>query len=183
MTDAAPSTVPTLTTARLVLRPIRHRDGDALHAALSDPETMTYWSSGPRTSVEQSRTYVARNVEGLGSQCFAITLPDAIDDALGWVILMDRQPRIGELGYILRPDAVGRGFAREAVSAVIDHAFGTRNMRRVWADTDPDNARSVRLLEALGFQREGHLRGRWETHLGVRDSLIYGLMTDDPRPR
>ena len=180
-----PRPVPTLRTARLVLRPIRATDGDALHAALSDPGTMTYWSSGPHETVAQSRAYVLRNVEASEAgeaQCFAITRTGAVDDALGWVILMDRRPGIAELGYVLRPDATGVGSAREAVRAVVEHGFTTRDLRRIWADTDPDNEPSKRLLEALGFRLEGHLRARWETHLGVRDSLIYGLLASDPRP-
>ena len=45
-----------------------------------------------------------------------------------------------------------------------------------FADTDPENSGSIALLERLGFQYEGRLRGEWETHIGVRDSLIFGLL-------
>ena len=47
------------------------------------------------------------------------------------------------------------------------------------ADTDPDNVGSIKLLEKLGFQKEGHLRSEWETHIGVRDSLIFGLLREE----
>ena len=49
-------------------------------------------------------------------------------------------------------------------------------MGKAVADTDPDNIGSNRLLERLGFKLEGHLRAEWETHIGVRDSLIWGLL-------
>jgi RimJ/RimL family protein N-acetyltransferase len=51
----------------------------------------------------------------------------------------------------------------------------------VFADTDPENAASIALLERLGFRREGLLRGEWETHIGVRDSVILGLLRDEWR--
>ena len=51
--------------------------------------------------------------------------------------------------------------------------------RRVMADTDPDNVASIRLLEKLGFQKEGRLRGEWEIHIGIRDSLIFGLLREE----
>ena len=51
--------------------------------------------------------------------------------------------------------------------------------RRVFADTDPENAASNRLLETLGFRREGLLRAEWETHIGVRDSVIWGLLREE----
>lgn len=53
---------------------------------------------------------------------------------------------------------------------------------RIFADVDPDNLASIRTFEQLGFRHEGVLRGNWETHIGVRDSVILGLLRSDPRP-
>ena len=88
---------------------------------------------------------------------------------------------IGRLGFTGR----GEGIAAEAVAAVIDQIFA-EGQRRVFADTDPENVQSRGLLERLGFKLEGHLRAEWETHIGVRDSLIWGLLEDEwkaARPR
>ncbi|MHA4837080.1 GNAT family N-acetyltransferase [Sphingopyxis sp. MSC1_008] len=169
---------PTLTTARLVLRQLREDDAAALFPVLSDPEVMIWWSSGPHASPAETAAYVKGNAaEGQGYLCWAITAGD--DAALGWVILIDGKPDVKEIGYILRRDQWGTGIAREAVTRVIDHGFGEMGLRRIFADTDPENPGSIGLLERLGFQREGRLRGEWETHIGVRDSLIYGLLRDD----
>lgn len=165
-----------LRTGRLILRPIRRDDAESLLPALTDPDNMRLWSSGPLATVEEVRDYLAWNIHGEGVECFAAARHDAPDDALGWVILMDRKPDVAEIGYMFRPDAQGQGIAREAAAAVIRHGFESRKLRRIWADTDPDNTASIRLLESLGFVREGHLRGEWETHIGVRDSLIFGLL-------
>lgn len=168
-----------LRTPRLHLRPLAVSDAPALHGGLSDPETMRWWSRGPHTSLEETLVAVRRNASRNDVQSVAITLRDAPEDALGWVILMDRKPGVLELGYFLRPDAQGRGLAREAVGAMVGHAFMTRGVRRVFADTDPDNVASRRLLEALGFTLEGRLRARWETHIGVCDSVIYGMLAGE----
>ncbi|HEV2599973.1 GNAT family N-acetyltransferase [Sphingopyxis sp.] len=166
---------PTLTTARLVLRQLREDDAPALFPVLSDPEVMTWWSSGPHTSLAETADYVKGNAaEGQGYHCWAITAGD--DVALGWVILIDGKPQVKEIGYILHRDHWGTGIAREAVARVIDHGFDDLGLRRIFADTDPENPGSIGLLERLGFQREGRLRGEWETHIGVRDSLIFGLL-------
>lgn len=166
---------PTLTTARLVLRQLREEDAAALFPVLSDPEVMVWWSSGPHTSLAETADYVKGNAsEGQGYHCWAITAGD--DVALGWVILIDGKPQVKEIGYILHRDHWGTGIAREAVARVIDHGFDDLGLRRIFADTDPENGGSIALLERLGFQREGRLRGEWETHIGVRDSLIFGLL-------
>jgi ribosomal-protein-alanine N-acetyltransferase len=167
--------LPTLTTPRLVLRQIRPDDAPALFPVLSDPEVMQWWSSGPHRSLTETADYVASNAaEGEGYACWAITLRD--DVAIGWVILIDGKPAVKEIGYILHRDYWRGGIAREAVACVIDYGFVELKLRRIFADTDPENRGSITLLERLGFQYEGRLRGEWETHIGVRDSLIFGLL-------
>ena len=169
--------LPTLRTARLVLRPLVEADAEAMHIALSDVELMRWWSSAPHADLAETRAYVAANAAQTQWLTWAITVDGG--EALGWVVLGEYREGIRELGYILRRSAWGQGFAREAVSAVIDHGFGAMGLRRICADVDPNNPGSVRLLRALGFQQEGYLRQEWETHNGVSDSLIFGLLRDE----
>jgi [ribosomal protein S5]-alanine N-acetyltransferase len=126
----------------------------------------------------ETLAYVRKNAEASERwRCWAITMD--VDVAIGWVILIEKRTGVQELGYILRRDHWGRGIAREAVSAVVQYGFATLGLRRIFADTDPDNLGSIALLKSLGFRQEGHLRGEWETHIGVRDSLIFGLLADE----
>ena len=172
---------PSLTTDRLRLRGLAIDDADALFPALSDAELMTWWSSAPHKNVAETRAYFAPRIDRDGWRCWAITLRDD-DTAIGWVAAGEkRQGGVTEIGYLLSRDHWGRGIAAEAVSAVIDRLFA-EGQRRVFADTDPENAASLALLERLGFKREGYLRGEWETHIGVRDSVILGLLKDEWRP-
>jgi RimJ/RimL family protein N-acetyltransferase len=98
------------------------------------------------------------------------------DRALGTVSIMPRKPGVFEIGYIFARAAWGQGVAHESVACVIDHIFASMRARRIYADTDPDNSGSIALLERLGFVREGYLREEWETHIGVRDTALYGLL-------
>ena len=163
-----------LTTERLVLRAMAWEDCEAFLPALTDPETMKYWSRGPMQDLEEVREYLGWNIRGDGVESFVFAMHDTPQSALGWVVLMDRKNNTAETGYMLRPDCRGHGYAREATAAGSEHGFTTRGLRRIYADTDPDNAGSINLLESLGFQLEGRLRAAWETHIGVRDSLIFG---------
>lgn len=167
-----------LETARLILRKRTVADADALHASYADPQIMTYWSHAPHETIDQTRADFARSIDDPNWRAWAITLKGD-DRAIGMVAAGEkRQGGVTELGYIVARSHWGTGIAREAVSAVIDRLF-VEGQRRVFADADPDNAASRRLLERLGFKLEGVLRGEWETHLGVRDSTIYGLLRDE----
>lgn len=171
--------VPVYETERLILRPIRLDDAEALAPALMDEANMTWWSRGALGSVDAVREYLVWNVRGDALQCWAYARKETPDDALGWVILIDRTPGQAEIGYMQRPDAQGNGFALEAARKLLDHAFNVRKLRRVWGDADPDNAASIRLMETLGMAYEGRLKANWETHIGVRDSVIYGIIAPD----
>ena len=168
---------PTITTPRLVLRGWRGEDADALFPALSDPELTTWWSRAPYADVEELRADFAARDRG-GWRGWVITLTGD-DRAIGQVAAGEkRQGGVTEIGYFLAREAHGKGIAREAVSGLIDQLFA-EGQRRVFADTDPDNVRSIALLERLGFKLEGRLRNEWHTHIGVRDSLIYGLLAEE----
>ncbi len=171
-------TVPTLKTSRLVLRQLVVQDAVELFKTLSDDEVMRYWSSGPHQNLEETKSYISWNADAdADHKCWAITTDDEL--AMGWVILLPHHKGSFELGYILGREHWRQGYIAEASAAVLDYAFTELATRRVMADTDPDNVASIGLLEKLGFQKEGYLRGEWETHIGIRDSLIFGLLRDE----
>ncbi len=166
-----------LRTKRLVLRPLRADDARAMHVAMSDERAMTWWSSAPHKQLQETADYVAINADPNRYMTWAITLGD--DEALGWVVFINRREKVNEIGYILRRSHWGMGIGREAVSRVIEHGFDDLRLRKIIADTDPDNEASNKLLIDMGFEKEGYLRNEWETHLGVRDSILWGLLKDD----
>ncbi len=172
-----PTPTPTLTTARLTLRPRGAQDAAALFATMADPDAMRWWSHPPFASVDDLAAHFAERGDGPWRAWAILRTGEA--RAVGFVAAgPKRQGGVAEIGYLIARDATGQGIAREAVAAVIDRLFA-EGYRRVFADTDPDNKASIRLLERLGFTLEGRLRGEWQTHIGIRDSLIYGLLAEE----
>ena len=168
--------IPVIDTPRLRLRMRTAEDAAALFPSFADPGLMRYWSGAPHADVAETRALFAEPFDIW--RAWAITLRDD-DTAIGFVAVGEkRQGNVTELGYLLAREYWGGGIAREAVSAVIGQVFG-EGQRRVFADVDPDNAASRALLERLGFKLEGVLRAEWETHLGVRDTTIYGLLREE----
>lgn len=162
--------------ARIKLRPRRAQDAQALFPTMSDPEMMRYWARAPFASVAALHENFDPAQQS-GWRPLAITKKDD-DLALGFVTSHDSRKDVAEIGYLLARDAQGHGFAQEALGLLITHLF-TQGYRRVFADVDPDNTPSVKLLQKLGFTLEGRLRAEWETHIGVRDSFIFGLLVQE----
>ncbi len=172
---------PTLETERLILRQTRIDDSEALHGLYSDVAAMRWWSHAPHTTLEETRDTLAERLADPDGYAWSITLRGD-DRAIGTLAAREkRQREVAEIGYSLARAQWGKGYAREAVSRLLTHLFQHEKMRRVFADTDPDNTSSNGLLEKLGFTLEGRLRGEWDTHIGVRDSYIWGLLADEWR--
>lgn len=166
-------------TARLRIRPMTVGDAEAMHVIYGDEEAMRWWSHPPHSSLDETRAKLAKNTAATDWRAWAITLTGD-DTAIGQLAAHEkRQGRVIEIGYSLARTHWGKGYAREAVSRLLDLLFREEGNRRVFADTDPDNTGSNNLLESLGFIREGVLRGEWETHLGVRDSFIWGMLAEE----
>jgi ribosomal-protein-serine acetyltransferase len=104
---------------------------------------------------------------------------------LGIVSIEALQPmhRNGDLGYWLMPSVVGHGVMTEACTLVLDWAFHVCGTHRVRVAASTENARSLRVIERLGFQFEGIARhaefcaGRWLDH------RVYSMLATDARPR
>jgi len=169
---------PLLTTARLTLRQRTCDDAEALFQTMADPVAMRWWSRPPVATVADLRAYFGE--QHAYWRAWAVT-HTGDPRAIGFVSAGEkRQGGVTEIGYLIARELWGIGVAREAVAAVVAQLFA-EGQRRVFADVDPDNAGSIQLLERCGFQREGRLRSEWHTHIGVRDSLIFGLLAGEGR--
>ncbi|HEX8421021.1 MAG TPA: GNAT family protein [Sphingomonas sp.] len=164
-----------MTSPRLAMRPIRPDDAVALHEAYRDADLMRWWSCAPHASIADTEAYLAPRIDDAAWRSWTITLAGD-DRAIGTISTTQRRAGVAEIGYMLVRSAWGHGYAREAVSRLIDRLVGDERQRRIFADVDPDNAASLHLLDSLGFRREALLRDEWETHIGVRDSVILGLL-------
>lgn len=172
--------LPTLEAPRVRLRALTDRDIDALFAIFSDEVMMRFWSTLPMKERAEAERYLASIRSGFADQTLFQWGVERRDDGevLGTCTLFNfhRASRRAELGYCLRSPWWGKGYMGEALAALIDYAFGTLRLRRLEADVDPGNAASLRILERMGFTREGLLRERWDIGGQIGDTVFLGLL-------
>lgn len=174
--------LPTLESPRLRLRPYRQDDARAIYALYSDPVVTRYWSFPAWTRREQANEYLAARMALETPAVYAWALAEReCDRLIGTTTLfsLSGPHKRAEIGYSLLPARQGQGLATEALRTVLGHAFGPLGLERIEADVDPRNEASWRLLEKLGFHREGLLRNRWRVDGEVCDSFLYGLLRED----
>lgn len=169
-----------LDTARLRLRPLQAGDAESLFAIFSDPAVMRFMNSGPWPSIEKAHQMITRDLLALSEGEYVRLGIELEQDGrlIGICNLFhfDWQCRRCETGYCMGREHWGHGYMQEAMRALIEYGFGQLDLNRIEADTDPRNAGSVRMLERLGFVREGLLRERWIVEGEVSDSAFYGLL-------
>jgi len=177
---STPVSPPFLETSRLCLRGLRPGDEEAIYALLSD-ERVVRFMLFPEFTRERAHRFVARlqAPPGVGEppQLVLALTERASPAAIGLCGLVLRpQLEEAELWYLLQPALWGRGVVTEAVRALVGYGFGDLTLHRVWASCLPENPASARVLEKLGFRREGFLRQNLRIHGEWRDSYLYAVL-------
>jgi ribosomal-protein-alanine N-acetyltransferase len=179
-----PAPHPTLSTPRLRLRQFRAEDADAMHRCFTDAEAMRFWNHLVHTKRIETERAVRRCIDCTPSYYRFWAVADGkTDRCLGMVTYHHghiRNKRV-EIGYIIDPAHHRKGIATEAVSAMLDFCFGELGLHRVQAFTHPDNTASRKLVEKLGFRREGLLRDNLRVGDDWRDDVLYALLQTDRR--
>jgi RimJ/RimL family protein N-acetyltransferase len=172
-------------TDRLLLRPLDAADSDAFFDIFSDAETLKYWSGEPVTRLEDAEALLQQDLKWAASEnclCLGVAMPES-NRLIGKVTLFQfsEQNRRAEVGYILDRRHWGKGYMTEVMTWLLSYAFDSLNLHRIEADTDPENAASLALLEKFGFCREGLFRDRWWIYGQWCDSVMLGLLEEDYR--
>jgi RimJ/RimL family protein N-acetyltransferase len=166
-------------TERLLLRPIDpDRDIDAMHAYLSREDVCAYIPSMPSSReqvVEQYRDPNRRRstlTEPKQAMRVAVVLRET-GELIGDVMLFWRsgEHRAGEVGYVFNPDHHGRGYATEAVRALLRLGFDGLGLHRITGRIDQRNPASAAVLTKVGMRQEAVLvenewfKGGWSTEV------------------
>jgi len=169
-------------TGRLVLRPHRPDDVDAVHRATQDPESQRWLTAAPVPyTVEDARRFVEEKAarersDGLG-------LPVAVEadgEFAGNAGIHFRPGRLGpEIGYAIAPWARGRGYATEVARALADWALD-HGAARVHLYVDVRNTPSLAVARRAEFVQEGVVRGCLEYRDGTRgDAALFGRLAGE----
>jgi RimJ/RimL family protein N-acetyltransferase len=177
------SAFPVLSTDRLVLREWVPSDAADMLSFRGDPEVQ-YFNSEPMREVSEATALIEElraGYAGHRSIHWAVTVrPDDRPVGLFGFNYWQRFHRRAEIGYDLVRTHWGRGLAYEGMAAIVAFGFGELGLHRIETETILDNVRSVRLLERLGFQREGVRREYSLEADGVfHASTVWGLLEQE----
>jgi RimJ/RimL family protein N-acetyltransferase len=172
-----------LETDRIIIRPITLADKNEIFAYRSDAVTNKYQGWIPKTidEVEIFIGKVSKQIDEPDTWFQFIIIEKKTYKIVGDMGLhfFDTENRQVEIGCTLNKEFQNKGYATESIKIIIDYLFEKLNKHRIIASIDPDNKRSIQLVERIGFRKEAHLveslliNGKWV------DDLIYALIEKD----
>ena len=181
-----PAATALLASERLWLRRMERRDVPVLVAYRNDPDVARYqgWTSCTVDDAEAMLAHQRSLEPGTPGAWFRWMLEEKATGAVVGDVAMcverddERQARVG---FTLAREHQRRGFAGEAVRALLGWAFGELGLHRVAAITDARNAAAAALLQRVGFRREAHFiqnawyKGAWG------DELLFAILQSEWR--
>lgn len=185
MTPRIPWPLPELTTPRLRLRAPTLDDTAALFTMYGNAEVMRYSGRAPHAHVDEIREKLTSDIEAMqrGESVRWVMMPLGTPEVIGTLGLFhwSKNDRRAEIGYLLHPSHWGRGLMKEILPSVVRFGFEVMRLHRVDAQVDPENVASLRVLENLGFRREGLLRESTFSNGRYSDTVVLGLLEQDWR--
>ncbi len=176
------NTFTTITAGRLLLRRLEIKDRDDFFRYRSLPEVYKYQSFMPK-NVTEVDDFIRGNHSNpnIPNTWFQLAISKRDEDVLigdiGIHFLEDNAQV--EIGYTLAPSYQGKGYAIEALKAVINYLFFDVKKHRVSASVDPNNIKSIRLLEKLGMRKEGHFIKSYRMGDMWLDDCIYAMLEEE----
>ena len=173
-----------LETDRLLIRAALPDDAADLHARRNDPEVarLQNWTLPWPMEKAQSLVEGAASMHGPANDEWwmaIVTLKDTGQTLGDLAVFMSFEGRVAEIGYTFASEHWGKGYAVEAVEALIEWLFTQTGAKRITAMLHPDNVGSAQVLERTGFLYEGHTRMSYWMGDEGSDDWIYGLLLND----
>lgn len=166
-------------TDRLILRRYKKSDLSDLYEYLSDKEVVKFEPYKPMNMQDAENSLDWRIST---DEMVAVELKSN-HKMIGNVYLRKRDFDALEIGYVFNQKYWGKGYAKESCMELIKLAFSD-GIHRIYAECDPQNTSSWRLLEKLGFEREAHLRKNiyfWKNEENMpiwKDTFIYAKLNE-----
>lgn len=160
---------------RLALRTVTEEDHGFLHEHWNDPDIRRWVPTPTPLSEPELAAFVAKDDASVQF------LPCRDGTPVGVVFLFDVHPHRdhAELAYWIVAGERGQGYATEAARLCVDHAFGDRGLHKVFARVLEGNQASARVLEKVGFEREGTLREHEFVRGEHHDADLFGLVATE----
>lgn len=173
-----------LSTKRLLLRSLQLDDAEAFYSYRSDSQTNQFQGWIPKTigdTVNFITTKVSTEIDVIGTWHQLVLIEKESQKIIGdiGIHFLDEDKKQVEIGCSLAKKYHGNGYATEALNETIRYLFIDLNKHRITASIDPENKKSIEMLNRLGFHQEAYFRKSILINDIWFDDLVFALLKED----
>ncbi len=162
-------------TNRMVIRDFHVNDVNDMYDILGDDETMR--NCEPAYTMEKTTEFLQKFC--IDQKGAVAAVEEETNKVIGYILFHKFEEDMYEMGWIFNREFWGQGYAFEACKAMIDYAFDSMNVHKIFAETI-DEIKSVHLMKKLGMKLEGIQRSHVKDTLGNwADLYLYGILAED----
>ena len=181
--DAVFDKFPNLETKRLTLGSFTIQDAEELYKIRSDDRVTKYLDRDNHKTVEESKIMIQKIIQSYKDKAGInwVIRKKVSFEIIGYIGFWDliRENVRAEIGYASKPEYWGKGYMSEALLKVLDYGFNEFKLHSVLGNVNPQNERSIKLLERFGFKREAYFREDYLYNGKYLDSAIYCLLESE----
>ncbi len=174
----APLTQPSFVGDKVYLRPMTADDVANTHHwfVLTEPQSQTCHPLTITSAAEASEAFKKQDRNPEMASLMIVRIADNMPVGRVRYFNWNNLNRSVELGILIDPDEREKGYAKEGIRIVMRYLFKHRNLNKVHAQTSVPNIGAIKLLESLGFKRDGVLRRHYFLNGEFQDGLIYSKL-------
>ncbi|WP_414049433.1 GNAT family N-acetyltransferase [Macrococcus animalis] len=162
-------------------RPLTLDDKQEIFELLTKDEVIRYQAWRIET-MEDTENYINQMMSLSDKMHYCVIEDKDTKNLIGICnITMNLKHQKGEIGYMIQPEYWGNGIATHAAKYLVEYGFKEQSLNRIYAVTDIQNTGSIRVLEKVGFQREGLMRQDKIVRGKFRNSYMYSILNDEFR--
>ena len=174
---------PNIETKNLVLESFMIQDAEEIFKIRSDDRVTKYLDRDNHKTVDESGSMIQSIIKSFEDKAginwiIREKISFEVVGYIGYWKLIRENVR-AEIGYALKPEYWGKGYMSEALLKVIEFGFNEFKLHSIMGNVNPQNKRSIKLLEKYGFKKEAHFREDYLYNGKYLDSIIYCLLEND----
>ena len=172
---------PVLKTEHLILRRMEEEDIQGLYNFYSDPKSLKYIARNLLTDIDQAveklKIFDQLFINKIGIWWAFNKKGEEIFIGFGGFFEVDKEANKAEIGYGFLPGNWGKGYGTEAVEILTEFGLKELQLHKIYANVDPENKASVRLLENFGYKREGLFKDHDYAQNKYFDTAVYTVIS------
>ena len=167
---------PNLSSERFILRPLSINDDKKIFVLRSDEKVLKYLGKPKAKSINEAREFIDKIRNGIENDEWIMWVIESKESSsfIGTICLwnLSDDKTKADIGFEILPDFFGKGIMQEVIPIILNFGFDVMDLDVIEGEVDPENIKSIKLMEKFGFEYNKKLESTDVYHLKNKNRTI-----------